>query len=221
MRDFATESGAILPEARLVYATCGRLAAARDNVVLLPSSYMARHLNYAWLVRSDTAPDRPLDPDRHFIVATELFGNGHSSSPSNTPAPFDGPRFPVMTIRDNVEATRRLLTEALGIDHLTAVIGFSMGAQQAFQWAVSHPALHGSHRRDGRHREDLRSRHRAARGTDRRDRGRPGLRGGDYRTRPAAGLRAFGMVWGGWLYSQAWWREELWRGATAATRSPR
>ena len=44
-----------------------------------------------------------------------------------------------MTIRDNVEAVHRLLTEELKVTHLKAVIGFSMGAQQAFQWAVSYP----------------------------------------------------------------------------------
>ncbi len=111
------------------------LNAARDNVVLLPSHYMADYHGYEWLI----GPDRALDTSKLFLVATELFGNGHSSSPSNTPEPFHGPRFPVTTIRDNVEAVHRLLTEELKITHLRAIIGFSMGAQQAFQWAVSYP----------------------------------------------------------------------------------
>ena len=46
-----------------------------------------------------------------------------------------------MTIRDNVEAVHRLLTEELKVTHLRAVIGFSMGAEQAFQWAVSYPTF--------------------------------------------------------------------------------
>ena len=46
-----------------------------------------------------------------------------------------------MTIRDNVDAVHQLLTEELHIQHLRAVIGFSMGAQQAFQWAVSYPTF--------------------------------------------------------------------------------
>src|SRR5204863_70064 len=82
---------------------------------------------------------RALDPARYFIVATEMFGSGGSSSPSNTPAPFDGPRFPRVAIRDDVEASRRVLRDGLGVRHVRAVIGFSMGAQQAFQWAASHP----------------------------------------------------------------------------------
>src|SRR4249920_2228471 len=135
--NFKTESGVTLPQARVVYGTFGHLNAARDNVVLLPSHYMADHNGYAWLI----GPDRALDPAKFFLVATELFGNGHSSSPSNTPEPYHGPRFPVTTIRDNVEAVHRLLTEELKITHLRAIVGFSMGAQQAFQWAVSYPAF--------------------------------------------------------------------------------
>src|SRR5204863_8185878 len=49
------------------------------------------------------------------------------------------PRFPITTIRDNVEAVHRLLTDELKVSHLRAVVGFSMGAEQAFQWAVSYP----------------------------------------------------------------------------------
>ena len=69
---------------------------------------------------------------RLFLVATELFGNGHSSSPSNTPEPYHGPRFPVTTIRDNVDIVHRLLTDELKITHLRAIIGFSMGASRRF-----------------------------------------------------------------------------------------
>jgi len=135
--NFHTESGATLPKARIVYGTYGRLNAARDNVVLLPSHYMANHHGYEWLI----GPGLALDTTKLFLVATELFGNGQSSSPSNTPEPFHGPRFPVATIRDNVEAVHRLLVDSLHVTHLRAVIGFSMGAEQAFQWAVSYPTF--------------------------------------------------------------------------------
>src|SRR5436305_3595439 len=81
IENFRTESGVTLPQARVVYGTYGHLNAARDNVVLLPSHYMAVCLGYEWLI----GPDRGLDISKLFLVATELFGNGHSSSPSKTP----------------------------------------------------------------------------------------------------------------------------------------
>jgi homoserine O-acetyltransferase len=197
----------VLPAARVVYGTYGHLNAAHDNAVLLPSHYMANHRGYEWLI----GPGRALDTTRLFLVATELFGNGHSSSPSNTPEPYHGPRFPVTTIRDNVDAVHRLLTQKLGITHLRAVIGFSMGAQQAFQWAVSYPDFadrivatsgtaktygHGIVRLEGQI---------AAITAD------ASFNNGDYTTEPVKGMQAFGMVWAGWLYSQEWWRRELWR----------
>src|SRR5450755_3016561 len=126
--NFHSESGTTLPQARVVYGTYGHLNAEKNNAVLLPSHYMANFHGYEWLIGDGKA----LNPNQFFLVCTELFGNGSSSSPSNTPEPFHGPRFPVTTIRDNVEAVHRLLTEELRITHLRAVVGFSMGAQQAF-----------------------------------------------------------------------------------------
>jgi homoserine O-acetyltransferase/O-succinyltransferase len=181
IENFKTESGAVLPQARIVYGTYGRLNAAGDNAVLLPSHYMAEMHGYGFLI----GPNKALDPNQLFLVTSELFGNGRSSSPSNTPEPFHGPRFPPMTIRDNVEAVHRLLTEQLHVRHLRAVIGFSMGAQQAFQWAVSHP--------------QFMDRVVATSGTA-KTYGHGVVR-----------LEAFAMVWTGWLFSQEWWRRELWR----------
>jgi homoserine O-acetyltransferase len=137
LSNFRTESGVVLPKALVGYGTYGHLNAKHDNAVLLPSHYMAGHHGYEWLI----GPGKCLDTTKLFLVTTELFGNGKSSSPSNTPEPFHGPRFPVMTIRDNVAAVHELLTKELKITHLQALIGFSMGAEQAFQWAVSYPTF--------------------------------------------------------------------------------
>ena len=211
IKNFKTESGVVLPQARLVYGTYGELNAAGSNAVLLPSHYMADLHGYEWLMKSSNYPNGALDPGKLFLVTSELFGNGRSSSPSNTPEPFHGPRFPVMTIRDNVNAVHQMLTEQLHIQHLRAVIGFSMGAQQAFQWSVSYPTFmdrvvatsgtaktygHGVVRNEGEI---------TAISND------CTFNGGDYAAEPVKGIETFSLMWTGWLYSQQWWRDELWR----------
>jgi len=211
LHNFRTESGTVLPEVHLVYGTYGHLDAAGDNAILLPSHYMADLSGYEWLMKSPKYPAGALDPNKLFLITSELFGNGRSSSPSNTPEPFHGPRFPLLTIRDNVNAVHQMLTEELHIKHLKAVIGFSMGAQQAFQWAVSYPGFmdrivatsgtaktygHGIVRLEGQI---------AALTAD------STFSNGDYTAPPTKGLEAFAVVWTGWLYSQEWWRQELWR----------
>jgi homoserine O-acetyltransferase/O-succinyltransferase len=207
IKNFKTESGEALPQARVMYGTYGQLNAAGDNAVLLPSHYMADLHGYAFLI----GPGKALDPQKLFLVTSELFGNGRSSSPSNTPEPYHGPRFPITTIRDNVEAVHRLLTEQLHVRHLRAVIGFSMGAQQAFQWSVSYPdfmdrivATSGTAKTYGHGIIRLEGQIAALTADE-------AFKGGDYTVQPEKGIQAFAMVWTGWLFSQEWWRRELWR----------
>lgn len=80
------QSGVTLPEARIAYQTYGELNGRRDNAVLMPTCFGGQH--------DDTGPmmasGRALDPAKFFIIVPNAFGNGLSSSPSNTAAPFDG-----------------------------------------------------------------------------------------------------------------------------------
>ena len=130
--DLAVERGGAIHDARLVWQAHGTLNATRDNVIVYPCSYTANHDDLNWLI----GPDGILDPHRWFIVIPDMFSGGLSSSAADTP---DYP--PLVTIRDNVLAQRRLLDEHFGIGRLAAVYGFSMGAIQAYHWAALFPDL--------------------------------------------------------------------------------
>ena len=137
--DFALQKGgAVIPDAKLGYVTLGELNAAKDNVVVCPTWFTATPSDTAfWL----TGPERALNPERWFIVIPNHFGAAVSSSPSNTPAPFDRGRFPRVTTYDNVVAQHRLLTEELGVERVRLVSSWSMGACQSYAWAALHPEM--------------------------------------------------------------------------------
>ena len=124
--------GETLPGAKLAYKTQGTLNAARDNAILFPHMYSGTSASMEPFI----GVGRPLDPQKYFIILPGQFGNGFSSSPNNTPAPFDRARFPKVTIGDDVRAQHRLVTEQFKIDKLQLVLGWSMGAEQTYEWAV-------------------------------------------------------------------------------------
>lgn len=80
-------------------------------------------------------PGQALDATRYFIILPDAIGTGGSSKPS------DGMRasFPSYNYDDMGEAQFRLVTEGLGIDHLRAIIGNSMGGMQVLLWGIEHP----------------------------------------------------------------------------------
>ena len=202
---FPLECGQILPDAKLAYKIYGELNAQKSNAILVPSWYSGNHTGYEFLIQ----PDRGLDPTRYCIITVNMFANGLSSSPSATPAPLNGPHFPAISIRDNVAAQYRLVRDQLGIEKLALVAGFSMGAQQTFQWAVSHPdmverivPLCGAARTTP-HTYVFIEGFTSALKAD------AAWRGGEYDTAPDRGLRAMARVYAGWGFSQAWYRQEL------------
>jgi len=200
--DFPLESGKVLTGAKLAYTTRGTLNEAKSNAILLPSPYSGDHTAHDFLV----GPGRAIDPARYFLIATNQLGNGFSSSPSNTPAPQHGPDFPAVAIRDDVEATYRLVTQRFKIDRLHAVVGFSMGGQQAMQWAVSHPdSVRGVVNLCGSAREYPFGfvRLEGAKAAIMADRT---WAGGRYTEPPVNGLKALGAHWVAWAYSPEWWR---------------
>jgi len=200
--DLALQGGAALPEARLVYKTYGTLNADRSNAILFPTRFGGTHEQNEFLIR----PGFALDPNRYFIIVPNMFGNGASSSPANTSDPHGRGAFPDVTIYDNVLHQHRLITEVLGIDRFAMVVGWSMGAQQAYQWACLYPdmvprlaCLCGTAKTAEHNRVFLESLRAAIRADG-------SFKDGFYDARPLGGLLAVGRIYAGWAYSQDWYR---------------
>ena len=131
-------SGQVIEDCRVGYRTFGALDAARDNAVLMPTWLYGRSADLAVLFGDGSSPQHLVDTGRFFGIAIDALGNGVSSSPSNS-AKQHGTAFPQFNMRDVVEAEYRAVTEVLGLHHLHAVIGLSMGGEQTFVWSVAHP----------------------------------------------------------------------------------
>lgn len=205
--DVELQSGEVLRNARLAYSTYGSMNEAGDNVVVMPTFYTGTNSRNEGFF----GPGRALDPARHFIVSINLFGNGRSSSPSNTPAPQDGPRFPDMTYYDNIACQHRLLTEHLGVQEIALVVGWSMAAAQSFQWAAQYPDMVkailpfcGSAKTSPHNFVFLEGVKAALQADE-------AYNNGDYDAQPEKGLRAFGVVYAGWAFSQTFYREGLYQ----------
>jgi homoserine O-acetyltransferase len=132
--DYELENGLIIRDCRLGYRIFGALNADKSNAVLFPT----------WLVGTTQelidlgfiGPGKLADSSKYFIIAVDSFGNGVSSSPSNS-IRQPGQKFPQFTIKDMVNVQHLLLTRYLQLSHLYGVIGISMGGMQTFQWMVS------------------------------------------------------------------------------------
>jgi homoserine O-acetyltransferase/O-succinyltransferase len=205
--DVTLQSGQLLPDAKLAYATYGTLNAQKDNAILFPTHYTGTHRSNAKLI----GPGRSLDPDRYFIIVPNMFGNGVSSSPSNTPAPIGGAAFPHITLYDNIRCQHRLITEKFGLERLALVLGWSMGAQQTYHWAALYPKMvkrilpYCGSAKTSVHNWVFLEGVKAALTAD------ADWQNGYYSTPPERGLRAFGRVYAGWAYSQAFYRQKLYR----------
>lgn len=200
-------SGVILPSAKMAYKTYGRLNARGDNVILLPTFYTGTHKRNEGFFGSG----RAIDPNKHFIVSVNMFGNGLSSSPSNTSAPYDGPRFPLITLWDNISSQHKLLTEHLKVKRLALVTGWSMAGCQAYQWAAQFPDIVNailpfcSSAKTSPHNFVFLEGVKAALCADQN------WKEGNYVFPPVDGLKAFARIYAGWAFSQTFYREKLYK----------
>jgi homoserine O-acetyltransferase len=148
---FRFRSGAEIPRFELAYETYGTLNAARSNAVLVCHALNASHHvagtyaddpdNLGWWDNL-VGPGKPLDTNRFFVIGNNYIGGcfGSTGPTSVNPAtgkPY-GADFPVVTVEDWVAAQAHL-ADHLGIQRFAAVIGGSLGAMQALQWALAYP----------------------------------------------------------------------------------
>lgn len=205
--DTRLQGGTILRNARLAYKTYGTLSEAGDNVIVMPTFYTGTHARNEGFF----GPGRALDPARHFIVSINLFGNGLSSSPSNAVDGQAGADFPHVSFHDNIACQHRLLTERLGVRQIALVLGWSMAGCQSYQWAVQYPEMvrailpFCASARTSPHNFVFLEGVKAALCADRT------WQGGRYTEPPVEGLKAFGRVYAGWAFSQAFYRNGRYR----------
>ena len=198
--NFELQSGEVIPEARLSYATHGTLNADHTNVIVYGTWYSGRHSDNAAMI----GEGRALDPTKYFIIVPDMFGNGLSSSPSNTSGAAYPKGFPLVTVYDNVEAQYRLLRDHFAVEHVELVTGFSMSAQQAFHWGALHSGfveriapVCGSSKTSTHNWLFLEGVKQAL------------IADPTWETEPGPGLRAFSTVYASWFASQSFYREGL------------
>lgn len=197
--DLPLRCGQTIPQAQIGYLQIGELNADRSNLVLVPSSYGARPTDLAWIAGP------VLDPDRWCIVIAGAFGNGVSSSPSHGGMGLAEQGW-VVSHADNVAAQQRLLRERFGVSRLPLIYGWSMGAQQAYQWAISQPqwvericCVCGTARTSPHNRLFLLSLRQALTAD-------PHWTGSGFSGVPEQGLRTYALIYASWAASQPFFR---------------
>lgn len=141
--DYRFADGEALADLKLHYATLGtphRDGAGRvDNAVLVlhwTGASGATLLSPTYM-KALFGSGRPLDSQRYYLIFPDNVGHGQSSKPS------DGlhARFPRYGYTDLVDLQHRLVADTLGISHLHAILGMSMGGMNAWQWAERYPDM--------------------------------------------------------------------------------
>ena len=145
------EGGRTLGPVTLAYETYGKLNAAKDNAILVLHALSGDAHAAGFNSRLDDkpgwwdimiGPGKPFDTHRFFVICSNIIGGckgstGPSSLDPETGEPF-GTRFSMITVKDMVEAQRRLV-DFFGIRRLYAVAGGSMGGMQVLEWVASYP----------------------------------------------------------------------------------
>ncbi len=144
------ESGDIIDSFKLAFKTYGKLNADKTNAILVCHALTGDQYvtgnnpitgREGWWSRI-VGPNKPIDTNKFFVICSNVLGGcAGSTGPKELQNGSDvayGGNFPSVTIKDMVKA-QSLLIESLNIEKLFSVIGGSMGAMQALQWAIDFP----------------------------------------------------------------------------------
>ena len=205
--DIELLSGETLLSAKLAYKTYGALNSDKNNVILLPTFYTGTHKRNEGFFGAN----RAINPEKHFIISINLFGNGLSTSPSNADKKQRGSKFPTITLWDNIKCQHELLTKNFDIEKIALVTGWSMAGCQSYQWAAQYPDMveailpFCASAKTSEHNFVFLEGVKAALCAD------PIWNNGDYSSPPIEGLKAFGRVYAGWAFSQSFFREKKYK----------
>ena len=146
------ESGRILEPYEIAYETYGEMNEDQSNVVLICHALSGSH-HAAGFYEGDRKPGwwdgligdgKAIDTRKYYVISTNVIGSCFGSTgPMSENYPSEAPyrlKFPVVTIKDMIRAQMHLLSD-LGIYHLRAIVGGSMGGMQALQFAIDYPNL--------------------------------------------------------------------------------
>jgi homoserine O-acetyltransferase/O-succinyltransferase len=138
---FELESGARLPSVTVAYRTWGRLDPTGDNAVLVCHALTGSADVDRWW-GALLGPGRALDPERDFVVCSNVLGGCYGTTGPTSLRPGGrgrwGGDFPAVTVRDIVRVQGALL-DALGVKRLRLAIGGSLGGMQVLEWALLFP----------------------------------------------------------------------------------
>ncbi len=136
LKDFRFHTGDVLPEITLHCTTWGNRQ-GQPVLLLHGTNGSAAGLVTAEWQQTLFGPGQPLDLAHHWVIVPDALGCGRSTKPSNGLRA----KFPNYNYADMVQAQHRLLTEGLGVQHLRAIIGYSMGGMHTWLWAQSYPGF--------------------------------------------------------------------------------
>ncbi|MGK7397029.1 MAG: homoserine O-acetyltransferase family protein [Candidatus Cyclobacteriaceae bacterium M3_2C_046] len=140
---FELESGKILPEFQLTYSTWGRLNQQKNNVVWICHAFSGGSDFTAWWPEM-VGLGKTFDPSENFIIGVNMLGSCYGSTGPLSINPDTGQKyyheFPQVTNRDIIRSFD-LLRQDLGISQIDALVGVSLGGQQALEWLIEKPFL--------------------------------------------------------------------------------